>query len=95
MIFLTTWSVSRMLGDKSGCPEGCGYLKDGDNENDTWCFREGPYIPQYACSSATTGLATTTVNMSLQMDLFDFLGFRLHPVPRLRYLSGLDMLRME
>ena len=50
----------------SGCPDGCGYSKEGSPPSEVWCFQtNGPYPPIYACSTTTiastsAGAPTTT-----------------------------------
>ena len=50
---------TRLLNVNPGCPEGCGYTKEGRPATEIWCFLEdGPYTPIYTCPS-TTFLPTT------------------------------------
>ena len=53
---------TRLLNVNPGCPEGCGYTKEGRPATEIWCFLEdGPYTPIYTCPS-TTLLPTTTTD---------------------------------
>ena len=47
-------SLSRLVAENSGCPDGCGYSRDGDTESEVWCFVEGPYTPDYSCPSTSS-----------------------------------------
>ena len=41
----------RLLSANPGCPGGCAYIKDSSSE--VWCMGEGPYTPDYTCTSTT------------------------------------------
>ena len=48
-----TFFDCRLLTDNPGCPGGCAYIKDGDSSSEVWCMGEGPYTPDYTCTSTT------------------------------------------
>ena len=55
--------MSRLVAENTGCPDGCGYSRDGDTEPEVWCFVEGPYSPDYSCPN-TPSLSSSPTSSS-------------------------------
>ena len=64
-------------------------MKDGDEDDNTWCFKDGPYVPQYVCSSSSTNLpATTMVNIVFFIFISSFFLQAESPPPSLTVRVG-------
>ena len=42
------------MNEDQGCPGGCSYTKDGSDQSNVWCIKEGPYRGELTCPSTTT-----------------------------------------
>ena len=58
----------RLLSANPGCPGGCAYIKDGDSSSEVWCMGEGPYTPDYTCSSTTENPGNEVISSHLNTD---------------------------